>query len=323
MRIWNFDAPVGQLGLDDDLCVRSDSGEVLCCMALVVTLFIREGDRPEVREGMIRALGRLSEISGAALTWGMHPESELPEPVSAQGALADVRRWPAAVFERFDFQMIFTAGKSAADASPLRFMAVSREREEGQLSFISLSLPVRWALKNSPEAFTAFVLELCNWLGPTHGYAGLGVVPHVLGFDDESQGPLFALARRFPGLDLDLPAMHEPFLSSRRGIKGVNWLTVLGDEWIAELGGGAAIQPKLDSQIGVFPYRGGVVLQAGASPTLDDRNPSASLAPYRRVGAALAPVRIKGGMMMRVDSGSPGFDLEEAERWLSRFEGRD
>jgi hypothetical protein len=319
---WNFQAPVGELGLGTDSCIRGEGDRVLCCVALVVTLYIEEGDRPEVRQAMLQALGRFQEVSGQALTWGMNPMSEEPEALPTDGALASVRRWPAAVFERFDFQMIFTGGKTEDDASPLRFVAVSRDREEGQLSFVSLSLPMSWTATHPPQAFLHFVLELANLLSPSHGYAGLGVVPHVAGFDSEPVKPFFDLARRFRGLEIEMPDAFAPFLSSRESIKGVNWLTVLGARWIAELGGASKIQPQLSEAISVFEYRSGVILQAGASPVLGDVKGGASLAAYSRVAAALAPVCIKTGMMMCVDPGGGSFDLAESERWLARFDAR-
>ncbi|MEO7035114.1 MAG: type VI immunity family protein [Polyangiaceae bacterium] len=269
---------------------------------------------------MLEALRRFEEISGEPLTWAMNPNSGQPEAIGPDGGLANVRRWPADVFERFDFQMLFTGGTAPEEVSPLRFVAVSRAREEGQLSYISCSVPLIWATKYSPEEFTSFVVELCNLVGPSHGYAGLAIVPHVTGFSPESVKPVFDLARRFQGVDIDLPDWHEPFLASSEGIKGVNWITVLGNRWIAALGGATAIQPRLSDAICVFEYRGGVVLQAGKSPALGDKLAGDSLAAYRSVGAALAPVRVKTGLMMRVDSGNGGFDQAEAERWQARFD---
>lgn len=316
---WELPNIEGQLGLDRQFCVRGSDDRILCALVLGVTLYVEAGDRPEVRSGMLRVLERFEQIAGAELVFGMNPETELPERLPPGGATAYVAGWRGDVFERFDFQMVFTGGPREGDAAPLRFISVSRDREPGQLSYLSLSLPLAWTEQHSPAEFAAFVLELCEMIGPCHGSAGFAAIPHVTGFDQESEKPLFDLARTFSGLDLDLPDQHEPFLVSRGGIKGVNWLTILDQAWVRRAGGPALLQALEHTPSSILRFGHGVVIQAGERPLLGLPHEQRLLDSYRRVATALAPIIITDATMMRVSSGSGGFDQAEAASWLRRF----
>lgn len=314
--------PAGQLGLDDDLCVRAPDGRILCSVVMLATLYIREGDTPEVRAGIVRAYDRYLQAGGDVLRWGMNPQTG--EPLALAGSpWADVRRWPPEVFELFNLQILLSGGDRVDDADPRRFVAVSKWREEIELSYVSVTLPVRWANERSFEAFVELTVDLCNFVGPTHGYGGLGVVPHIAGFDAESIAPLFNLARRFEGLELDVPGGHEPWLASRDRIKGVNWLTVIDTVQIEKLGGVEALARKLGPAIGWYPFtggKGGYVLRAGALPGFGDSARQERLPLYGRVARALAPIRMTNPDFMWIQGEPSGFDREEAKRWIRRFD---
>jgi hypothetical protein len=314
--------PVGELGLDADLCVRAPDGRILCSVVMLATLYIREGDRPEVRAGIVRAYDRYVQAVGDVMRWGMNPQTGEPHEL-AGSPWADVRRWPSEVFDLFNLEILLSGGARVDDADPRRFVAVSKCREERDLSYLSITLPVRWANEHSFEAFAQLTVDLCNFVGPTHGYGGLGVVPHIAGFDAESIAPLFNLARRFRGLELDVPGVHEPWLSSRDRLKGVNWLTVIDAEWVEELGGVGSLAARLGPAIALRPFtggKGGYVLQAGVSPRFGDAALQEGLPLYGRVARALAPIRMKSPEFMWVQGRPAGFNIDEARRWINRFD---
>jgi hypothetical protein len=62
-RPWSL--PVGVLGLDDAMRICGANGRVFGCIVLHLTLFIRKGDRPDVRTGTVRAYERLPERRAA------------------------------------------------------------------------------------------------------------------------------------------------------------------------------------------------------------------------------------------------------------------
>jgi hypothetical protein len=98
---------------------------------------------------------------------------------------------------------------------------------------------------------------------------------------------IYAQARRFWGIDVEdlngtLPLMKE-------GIKGINWITLLGSEFasrpeIGEALRGLAAKP----QVMIEACQHGTVLIAGSEPVVGDQHrPDRSLDPYYAVAQAL------------------------------------
>ena len=196
---------------------------------------------------------------------------------------------------------------------------MAREEEPGELSFVHATLPVRWADAHPIGEVAQLVQAFCNALGPSHGYAGLAIVGHPDGPPDVR--PLFDVARRFEGLDLESPRMSALCLATADWIKCVNWLTVLGREGgIDRLGGESALLPKLTSEVTVHRFTGGdggVVLQAGPMPRFGDRTSSEPSPLHHTVGSAVAPVVVRNPRLL---SAPGGFDSRtEGTKWLSRF----
>ena len=320
---WNLTCDLAQAGLDDNLRIVQD-GEVLCALGLTATLYIEHGDRPEVREGMVRAYERGRELMGRDFAWGANPDTGEPEPVATSG-VGDVRSWPAALFQRFDFQMLFTGASHADDADGFCFVAVSREREEGQLSVLSVSFPLAWAETHTPEEYLSWVHQLCEFVGPSHGYAGLAVVPPPAGLSDAAASAAYGLGRRFRGIELDFPDHHEPYLASRSLIKGVNWLTVLRSSWEERLGGRQALLQACSPLVTCYGFQSvstgvdGLILRAGAMPLLGDVQAHETMSAYAHAARVLAPIRITDPAVIW-PQGLPGFDFQEAKTWMQRFD---
>src|SRR5690606_32149076 len=107
-------------------------------------------------------------------------------------------------------------------------------------------------------------------------------------------------AQRFPGLEVDDPASHVTWLckgreGSRPGIKGVNWITVLGTSWVEEMGGMAELStkvPALDTGLSVSPYECGALIRAGDLPQLGDADRNIWPELYVKLSKYLKPIRI-------------------------------
>ncbi len=97
------------------------------------------------------------------------------------------------------------------------------------------------------------------------------------------------LAKRFRGLEIDFPFIHAIFLEEKPAIKGINWLTILGETWVTKLGGATALRARLSNEIAFHPYAGGVVIQAGDKPLFGDVNASEPMPRYEEVARALKP----------------------------------
>jgi hypothetical protein len=171
------------------------------------------------------------------------------------------------------------------------------------------------------ELWRDCVLDWAKILRPVHGLAGITVVMR-----SEMEGPVvYPALQRFHGLDIHTPL---DFTCEAKGvfdrIKCVNWLTVLGEVLLEDLGGVDVLEPALKpAGCTLYPYPGGVVIQAGEAPRLGAIEvPGASelLDPYRKVAFLTKRVRFMDykSSLFRVDPPLNGPD--EARKWVSRFD---
>jgi hypothetical protein len=103
-------------------------------------------------------------------------------------------------------------------------------------------------------------------------------------------------------------------------IKGVNWLTVLGDEVLAELGGMAAARTALEPDCTLYEYAGGVVIQAGPVPQLGDTHFGLIPQRYRKVAHFTRPVRFENYRSSLFRVFPPLDGATEAVSWVRRFD---
>ena len=198
----------------------------------------------------------------------------------------------------------------------------AKAERDNELSYHAASIPVSDG--NGGLHFDIWrdcVLTWAKRLRPAHGLAGLSVVMS----DSTRNGPyIHPTLKKYIGLDV-----HDPLEFSieakavHNRIKCVNWLTVLGDEIVGELGGLAVLKSALEPECTLHPYPGGVMIQAGEAPRLGDVDvPGSSelLEPYRKVASLTKPVRFMDyrSSLFRVEK--PLVGKEEAKKWVSRFD---
>jgi hypothetical protein len=174
------------------------------------------------------------------------------------------------------------------------------------------------------EKWRDCVLDWAKILRPAHGLAGITVVMREP-FSTTDGPAVYPALKRFHGLDIHTPLS---FTDETDGvfdrIKCVNWLTVLGEALLEDLGGVDVLEPALKpAGCTLYPYPGGVVIQAGEAPRLGAIEvPGASelLDPYRKVAFLTKRVRFMDykSSLFRVDPPLNGPD--EARKWVSRFD---
>ncbi|GHU38345.1 hypothetical protein AGMMS50256_37520 [Betaproteobacteria bacterium] len=105
-------------------------------------------------------------------------------------------------------------------------------------------------------------------------------------------------------------------------IKCINWLTVLGDAILEELGGLLVVRNALEPKCTLYPYPGGVLIQAGEWPCLCDVEQEPVLIPeaYRKVASLTRRVRFTGYRSTLFRVAKPLVGKEETEKWVSRFD---
>lgn len=183
----------------------------------------------------------------------------------------------------FDFPQPYQGRISLLDAVPAY-------RSAGE--FIC-NFPFSWMADYS---FIEFVQGICECLAPIFVSAGAGfVVPLNMGvYMKGFPNPSFALlpyTLKYPAVECTDSSFY---LHISEGFYSVNWLTAVGDEWIARLGGRDALRAALqpESMFPFRPYTGGVLIQAGKYPQFDDKQAGDDAPAYRTLNRVLRPLRI-------------------------------
>ncbi|QHM71253.1 type VI immunity family protein [Mixta intestinalis] len=213
------------------------------------------------------------------------------------------------------------------NASPwqARFYGCGVNREDS-LSSVVASIPVCDEQGNPYfDTLLEMVLQWCNVVKPAFGTAG---------FCFSCSGPPSArytwpLLQRHPGLDhMDdisflvattyVEDKKRKYITNR--IKGVNWLTVLGDALVEELGGLDRCREALEPECHVQPYDGGIVIMAGPMPQLGDTYQGIVPQRYRKVAAFTRPIRFEDYDGELIDVDEPLDSREATLQWIRRFD---
>jgi hypothetical protein len=162
---------------------------------------------------------------------------------------------------------------------------------EDALGYVSGTLPMSWVLDNQPGKFQKQIHQWSSLLAPFHGYAGLGIIQSMSRDQKVRTDRLVSpYAMRFPGLEFDDPVSQSIHLEKH--IKGVNWLTVLSDGFLDQLGGREALKAELGEAFPFYDYPGGSIIQAGPSPQIGDLNRQIVPPHYKRLSDVLKPIRV-------------------------------
>jgi hypothetical protein len=152
------------------------------------------------------------------------------------------------------------------------------------------------------------------------GYGGLCILESPNAYTaEEHEAVVRVIAERFPGLEVENRVAHTDWLSG--GIKGVNWLTILGERWIREMGGLVALRERLDESFGFYSYDGGLIIQAGPKPQIGDAKANRWPKHYVALARVLKKIQIKEHRPFHF-AGPGKMDHEASLAWLFRFDGK-
>lgn len=188
---------------------------------------------------------------------------------------------------------------------------------EHDCSCLQFRLPRSIAFEQTKQ-FVDLVTFCCQQLSPFHANAGLSAVSTYQEtlWDAEK----LDLSTRYSGLYIDSFVIDK--IKAPRGIKGINWLTFVGNG-LAECLGGAASFVSYCRKFGVAPTTvdNGFLIRAGDMPQL---GPIGLPLPdeYVRVNAALRPLRNGnfGSMGTGSIDGELRFDRCTSDLWQRRFD---
>ena len=310
MQEFNFEE------IDKQLVVTDAEGRVVVQISLLCTFYFDGADSPKVREAVASCFEEYIAVCGTHLRWVKHPKN-LRMYKADDPKVPSPRDWLRQLAEGEEWEFMYHGGRDADEASSFQVSALGSPDAEGDLSYFQASLPVNWYAKNA-GSFTDLSLKFCELLTPVSGYGGLGIVQSPNGIlEAEYEPQVYALAQRFPGLEVDYPFSHV--LHLREGIKGVNWLTFLGGGWLAELGGLEHLREQAGEDFTFYEVGGGVLIRAGQRPQMGDRERGSVPRHYARLSNILRPVRVAELGSLH-HAGPDRFDDESTAQWLARFD---
>lgn len=209
------------------------------------------------------------------------------------------------------------SGKSVAEAGEYTVQGYGGGAIKKSVGVFHLSTPLN-AFADQKAGFREYVVQISERLKPLSGYGGIGVIQSL---DIAAAEPFSSFERmmgeRFPGLEIESRLAHVIHLN--QGIKGVNWLTVLGDRWIQEMGGLDFLRLWVTEACTLYPYPGGVVIQAGSRPEIGDVQANRWPMHYVRLAKALKKIRVKDHYPFHF-GGENRFDHEATMKWINRFD---
>jgi hypothetical protein len=302
-----------------------DAGRVTMRLGLVASWYFRQGYTLEKRSAVADCYDEFQASFGEHLRWWV-VEGGRFSPVAKLDS-RDLRPYLlspglAAAGSQKNWSILFHSGERKEDASDLRIAGLGSSRVECEsnpedLSYLTIALPLSFVTER-PAAFPELVLRWSQRLQPFHGYGGIGILTMQ---DDTRAGThekeVFAIAQRFPGLEVDYPMNHT--LWTQRGIKGGNWITVLSDHWIEKLGGLETLRQALGTELfRVDAYPGGALILAGPVPEIGDHNRAIDVPNYRKLAHVLKPIRTTHHPGVHNTPGT--FRWHEFEAWLARLD---
>jgi hypothetical protein len=164
----------------------------------------------------------------------------------------------------------------------------TKKRSRGTFAFARVLAP----LTTDPDVLRRAALAIADNVELYSGHGGLAFVYNTWLIEDAFEA-IYGQARRFWGVDVEY--MNDTLTLIKDGIKGVNWLTLIG----AHSWSSPEIQAGLNGlssepNVNIERRKRAALLTAGPQPVVGDQHrPDNSLDPYYAVAKALGPLFLK------------------------------
>lgn len=206
------------------------------------------------------------------------------------------------------------------DATPWQISTLGLRPSKPRLSAINASMSICNAQgKNNFGRLFEMTLAWCEKLKPAHGSAGF-----CFAYDPSMEPQAkwtWASLQRYPGMGHhDVVNFSLEAGETYNRIKGINWLTILGDDIVAELGGKETIQTQLGNECAIHSYDGGIIIIAGQYPQFGDTYSNFIPKYYKTVAHVTRPVRFEGYTHPFLELPEPIDSLEATFKWIRRFD---
>lgn len=317
-RDWSFLDTVG---------IASDRGVPMLRFGHYIDFALQSATANEAREAMAAVVLEYREIFTDKITHYIPWDGSRLRPIDRIDFTGYVRERVRTTNdvkndEAFEATLFGYPDGGDLDHPTLYYAEAIAETTTREFSSISLYLPASWPEHVGYDRYRSMVVGWCEKLTPAYGTAGLSIL-----FNEGRQGLAdrllaFPIAKRFPGLDLPEHSRWYVRMNRmrKRALRTINWLTVIDDRFVEELGGQARLAQALGDLCPIVSYRGGLVIQAGERPELGDINRGLIPQAYRRVAKVLKPIRFDAHERLLIDAPRPLDSLEETGRWVRRFD---
>lgn len=308
----------------EQVLISNSGGMVTSVGGVAATLFFGGGETVEGRMASLNVLRSHLEANADLLDEWHPPDAR------SRAKIGDTDIWQA--YESAAREVSPEEGGGAIvqerpthRRAPVRgYGEVTWARTPSRESHIVLAGPGATLDTIGLDAWVDRVLSWCSELQPTHGTAGIALLP-TPGYDARSFAvDAWPLLARHPGLDWPdpLPFGVATRKLSDRHIRTSNWLTVLDDGFVERLGGLRAMGEALTEDCTLLEWDGGIVIRAGEAPQLGDVNQGIVPDAYHAVARLVAPLRFSDysdrmPLFFPPPPASPG---AESRKWLARFD---
>ncbi|MEJ6391614.1 type VI immunity family protein [Gymnodinialimonas sp. 2305UL16-5] len=195
---------------------------------------------------------------------------------------------------------------------------------DADMSRLEVTTSLSWDVETGFDRQIARTLRAAEALGASHGLAGFGLQYDRVAWGTADHHSAIPFLTRFPGFHCGFDGGFTTQATINRSQPdryfSVNWLTILGDAMIDELGGEADLRRKLGEDNPFHTYRGGAVVQAGALPQTGDVNRGIAMDAYRTVSVATATVRFEDYNVGLFPNADAGESLRQTLAWAGRFD---
>ncbi|MFS8065247.1 MAG: type VI immunity family protein [Byssovorax sp.] len=308
--------------LADLLCIRDKDGRPALRIGLLATMFLAEPWTRPVREAVTNAAESYLSAFRPFLRWAQHPKTSHIHAI-AKGKVPSLRDWLPQHEDGKAWHFGFHGGETSEATGEFQVCGLGPEDyHKGEVGYFQVYLPLTW-FSDQPGTFQDFVLSFAKRLRPVSGYAGIGILETLNVYAQESfQDTVKQIAERFPGLEMDNPVVTS--IHTDKGIKGVNWLTILGDQWAQAIGGLDYLRIRLGEDFKLTPYEGGLMIQAGPKPQIGDAAADRWPKHYVTLAKVLKPIQIKDHYPFHfgAQGGPPRMDHAASKAWIFRFDGK-
>ncbi|HRI65261.1 MAG TPA: DUF3396 domain-containing protein [Polyangium sp.] len=306
--------------LNEFLTIRDAKGRTALTVGLIVTVYFENPSSQRVRQAVADIADRYIAEFHKELVWTQQPKT---------GRVHSIRKnrvplpgaWIPQLSEGESWSLGFYGGEDIDGASPFLVGGLGDPYRKDVLGYVHIHLPMRWHA-DYPGEFPSYVLDLCQRIRPVSGYAGVGFqLPRTYEGQIKSEFLIAPLAKRFPGVEVDEPieTMH---CIEKGGIKGVNWLTILDDRYLPEVGGLDYLRMRLpENAFPFYKYDGGLIIQAGPWPQIGDTMKNLWPEHYVTLTKVLKKIQIKEHYGI-IQKKRGAMDNDAMKEWIFRFDGK-